>query len=73
MGDLGHPYNAKRRIIETLCQIIVSNGRDLLSLLFFFCCRFSSFFLVFVSFVGLEIIDGHKQYCVWGQEKFRQR
>lgn len=35
MGDLGHPYNAKRRIIETLCQIIVSNGRDLLSLLFF--------------------------------------
>jgi len=35
VGDLRHPHNAKRRIIETLCQIIVSNGRDLLSLLYF--------------------------------------
>lgn len=34
----GHSYsvhNAKRRIIETLCQIIVSKRRDLLSWRFF--------------------------------------
>lgn len=65
-GDLGHPYNTKRRIIETLCQIIVSNGRDLLSLLFF-----GSFVPALgCPFGRWEIIDRHKQYCVRDRESF---